>query len=73
MAKLALPEFVTSIANAFVQVVEQRVMQALAKGSEMFAQAASVLQNMTQATTPEPISVRTNLPLAPPNRGGHGR
>ena len=72
MAKLALPDFVKAIANAFVQVVEQRFMQLLAKGKDFAAAMKGLAQVSTQAT-PAPLAVRANVPLGPPGRGGNGQ
>lgn len=68
MARLALPEFVRKIAQAFKQVVQERVMGVLAKTKEF----AGALQGLAQVTGPQPALVRVSTPR-PPTRGGFTR
>jgi hypothetical protein len=70
MAKLALPEFVTKLVDALVKVIDERVIQQIAKGSRAFA---SALQGLSNVSTPAPIAVRTGMPMAPPSRGNGPR
>ena len=74
MAKFTLPEFARAIANAFVKVVDERLMKLLAKSGDLLAAVKGLANVNMSMNSPAPIPVRTGMPLAPPNRGsGQGR
>ena len=72
MVKLNLPAFAKAVAAAFKQVVGERVMQAIAKGTEF----ASALKGLRSIATPQsltPVPVRVAPRSGPPGRGSFSR